>query len=412
MLPAEKTHYRKGLALGLTLAETFSVVVFVLLLACALLLRTENESRVEAEEQLDEAKEQLGEVETESALAAEMLHRGDTSGGSWYRYAQELKGELEDAQDRAEQAEAELGRERRARLPLDSTTLGPREVADSLVERPEEAETAREFSERADSLLQTAEAERDSLERRLHEERQHVDAVTEAQRLREIVGDAVAEQHDSLAPVQVDSVVARAARTDLLVREVDSLAQELKRAHEAVRIRSGQLRDLEKHSAVGTADSLVREIDRWRFRSDSAELARADAVSRAEYREAQIDSLTQGRGVDPPPCWTEGQVPQHIFRVELTDGGMRLYRVDAPERYANDEAALYATSEIEDGQEYSPAEFLDLTEPIYRMGLDRTDAFGEDGCRFWVEPVDMTGESKDVFKERTDELWQRFWFRW
>lgn len=412
MLPAEKTHYRKGLTLGLTLAETFSVVVFVLLLVCALLLRTENESRVEAEEQLDEAKEQLGEVETESAIAAEMLHRGDTSGGSWYRYAQELKGELEDAQDRAEQAEAELGRERRARLPLDSTTLGPREVADSLVERPEEAETAREFFERADSLLQTAEAERDSLERRLHEERQHVDAVTEAQRLREIVGDAVAERHDSLTPVQVDSVVARAARTDLLVREVDSLAQELKRAHEAVRIRSGQLRDLEKHSAVGTADSLVREIDRWRFRSDSAELAMADAVSRAEYREAEIDRLTQGRGVDPPPCWTEDQVPQHIFRVELTDGGMRLYRVDAPERYANDEAALYAASEIEDGQEYSPAEFLDLTEPIYRMGLDRTDAFGEDGCRFWVEPVDMTGESKDIFKERTDELWQRFWFRW
>ena len=132
MLPAEKTHYRKGLTLGLTLAETFSVVVFVLLLACALLLSNANESRNQAEEQLDDAEEQLGEAETELARAEERLHRGDTVRGSWYRYAQELEDSLEDAQKRAERVEAALAA---ARSLLDDGELGPQEVADSLLVR-------------------------------------------------------------------------------------------------------------------------------------------------------------------------------------------------------------------------------------------------------------------------------------
>lgn len=59
MLPAEKKHYRKGLALGLTLAETFSIVVFILLLACAVLLRFEQHRRDTAEARLDTARVDL-----------------------------------------------------------------------------------------------------------------------------------------------------------------------------------------------------------------------------------------------------------------------------------------------------------------------------------------------------------------
>ncbi len=359
MLPAEKTHYRKGLTLGLTLAETFSVVVFVLLLACALLLSNANESRNQAEEQLDEAEEQLGEAETELARAEERLHRGDTVRGSWYRYAQELEDSLEDVQKRAERVEAALAA---ARSLLDDGELGPQEVADSLLERSAELMTARDSLEGAESALEAVEAERDSL----------VSAATEEQMLREIVASSVAEQHDSLTSAQVDSVVAQAARAG-------SMARELKEAREALRFRAAQLRDTERLLASSSVDSLARESERWRFRFDSLR-----------------------RGIDPPPCWLDSSDRlEYVFRVELTDNGMRLEAI-VPARRSQEEAVQFV-ERVEEGREYAPADFLRLTRPFLDIGR-------RDGCRFWVRPVRRT-EDAAIFEERQQQLGARFYFR-
>ena len=357
MLPAEKTHYRKGLTLGLTLAETFSVVVFILLLACALLLSNANESRNQAEEQLDEAEEQLGEAETELARAEERLHRGDTVRGSWYRYAQELEDSLEDAQERAERVEAALAAARS--LLLDSATIGPQEVTDSLLER------SAELMDTRDSLagvLEAVEAERDSL----------VGAATEEQMLREIVASSVAEQHDSLTSAQVDSVVAQAARAG-------SMARELKEAREALRFRAAQLRDTERLLASSSVDSLARESERWRFRFDSLR-----------------------RGIDPPPCWLDSRDrPEYVFRVKLTDNGMRLYAIVPAHR--SQEEAVQFVEQVEEGREYAPADFLQLTRPFLDIGR-------RDGCRFWVRPVRKTDDAA-VFELRQQQLGARFYFR-
>ena len=75
------------------------------------------------------------------------------------------------------------------------------------------------------------------------------------------------------------------------------------------------------------------------------------------------------------------------------------------------EAARHSAG-IEEGREYSPAEFLRVTQPFYALGVSRTDAFGAMGCRFWIRPVDRTGDRKEVFQERQQALWRRFWFRW
>lgn len=355
MLPAEKTHYRRGLTLGLTLAETFCVVVFSLLLVCAILLKR-------AGDQVGETEERLGEAETELAHAEEALHRGDTTGGAWHRRAKRLQDELTDVQSRAERAEAEL---EQARLLLDSAILGPRKLADSLMNRSIELKTARDSLERIESSLQTLQAGQDSLS----------DVAAEAQRLREIVADAVAERHDSLTSAQVDSVVAEAARAG-------SLARELRQAQESLSYRAAQLRDRERLLASGSVDSLARENERWRFRSDSLE--------------------HELRGHGPPSCWLDaGRDPEYVFSIELTDDGMRL-DATIPEHRSGEEAVRFA-QQIEEGREYTPADFMRLTRPFLDAGL-------RDGCRFWVR-IERGTENAAVFEERQKEVGRHFYSR-
>ncbi len=393
MLPAERTYYRKGLALGLTLAETFSIVVFILLLACALLLRTATDSR-------DEAQEQLDESEVDLAIATEMLHHGDTSWVNtdvWFEEARRLRTELGVVRTQLVQVEAERvradARTQEARLLLESAGVDPEGVAQELLERSADLAAARDSLQRAETRLQSQGAQRDSLE----------EEATNAERLRQAVGGAVAERDGSLAPSQVDSVVAQAARAE-------QLAQELTDARDAIGSLAARLREAER---LMSSDS----VGRSRIERDSlqnvlarAEQERDDAVDRAEYREGELRRFRQGTGIDPPPCWLDADGnPEYIFRVELTNGGMILHRV--PTHRVDDEALWYAQW-IEDGREYAPSEFRALTRPIYEAGLRRTVAFGPTGCRFWVQPVDRTGASKDVFRLRERELGQRFWFRW
>jgi len=106
VLPAEKKHYRKGLTLGLTLAETFSIVVFILLLACAVLLRFEQFQRDTAEAQRDTARVDLH-------ITREMLNAENTSWGNadaWYEYARQLRDTVETLGERVAAAERERDR--------------------------------------------------------------------------------------------------------------------------------------------------------------------------------------------------------------------------------------------------------------------------------------------------------------
>lgn len=369
VLPAEKTHYRKGLTLGLTLAETFSVVVFVLLLVCWILLGR-------AEDQREMAEDSLADVKTDLAIAEELLHGGDTSWISterWYRYAQELEARLDST---VAELTAAVAREQEAQALLDSAEAEPSSLVERLGERSAELALVRDSLQRVDSLLQVREAERDT----------HAEAASEGERLREIVADAVAARHDDLTSSQVDSVVAQAARAG-------QLAERLEDVSDVVRSQTARLRDRERLFSSGSVvDTLLRETARLRTRSDSLE------------RELQ-------QGTEPFPCWSVGnlnEVPEHIFRVELTDGGMVLYPV-VPQHRLDDEV-MPDVRRIEVGREYPPADFLRLTEPIHQSGV-RRQSFGERGCRFWVRPVPRT-ESAAVLVERQQQLGRHFYYRW
>lgn len=404
MLPAEKKHYRKGLALGLTLAETFSIVVFILLLACAVLLRFEQFQRDTAEAQLDTARVDLHV--TQELLNTETVSWGNAD--AWYEYARQLRDTVEALQTRVFDAERERDHASVRAAQADSLLADngiPEEFADRAEQLASERDSLRAAAAESDRRLREATALRDSLARRL------ADAERVADELRDGLAGA-----DGLTPEEAEDIIGQAARAaglrdslDAARRTIGALDQELRAARAEMLADPDSLVDSLR---AGLSESRFRE-DTLRSRVWDAERERDDAVGRAEYREAQLELLRQGIGIDPPPCWLDGEGnPEYIFRIELTDGGMRLFGIAPGHRITGDPEATRYAAAIADGREYAPAEFLRLTQPFYALGVSRTQAFGPMGCRFWIRPVDRTGYRKDVFQERQDQLWRRFWFRW
>ena len=404
MLPAEKKHYRKGLALGLTLAETFSIVVFILLLACAVLLRFEQHQR-------DTARAQLDTTRVDLRITREMLGTGAGSWGNadaWYRYARQLRDTVEALQTRAREAESERDRATLRAAAADSLLAGSgvaTEVADRAVRLAAERDSLKEAAGASERRLREATALRDSLAKRL----------AAVERVAEQLRDGIAAG-DGLTREQAGEIVEQAAQAaglrdslEAARRTIGAMDRELRAARREM---SADPDSLIGSLREGLGESRFRE-DTLRSRIREAERERDDAVGRAEYRETQLLRLRRGSGIDPPPCWMDSEGnPEYIFRIELADRGMRLFRVMPVHRIGSDpEAARYAAL-IEEGRVYPPAEFLRVTLPFYALGVSRAEAFGSMGCRFWIRPVDRTGSRKEVFQERQRQLWQRFWFRW
>lgn len=392
MLPAEKKHYRKGLALGMTLAETFSVLVFILLLACAALLGRETLSRRQAEEGLADA-------ETDRAILEGMVLGGDTSWidtDAWLEEARRQRRQREDAEARARAAEQEaaraFARAEAAQVLLDGG--GAVTEAERLLEQAGRIAGLRDSVGRNEATRRRQAAKIDSLEA----------AAEEAGQFSEALRRQVARRR-GLTPAEADSVVARAGRAEILERQ-------LRDARAAVRAADARQRDAGRLLAATATDSLHALADSLKGAVASAARERDDAVGRAEHREDQLRRLRQGSGIDPPPCWYDeaARRPEYILRVELTDRGMSTFHA-FPSGRADDEAVARALA-FEEGREYAPDDFARLAAPIHALGLARTESFGPAGCRFWVRPVDRTGDRKAVFQERERQLWRHFWFRW
>ena len=184
-LPAEKKHYRKGLTLGLTIAETFSIVVFILLLACTVLLRFEQLQRDDAEAERDTARVDLliaqekrddAEAERDTArvdllITQEMVRSDSMSWGSadaWFERSRELVRERDVERLRAEKAERALAsamaRAVEAERQLQSGGA-PQEVVQRLGEQAAEMGALRDSLARSQSERDRTVARADSLAR-------------------------------------------------------------------------------------------------------------------------------------------------------------------------------------------------------------------------------------------------------
>ena len=404
MLPAEKKLYRKGLTLGLTLAETFSIVVFILLLACAVLLRFEQHERDTAVAQRDTAMVDL-------QITREMVNASASSwanADAWYEYARQLRDTVAALHALAEVAARERDRALLRVAESDSMLAGagvPREEVDRSARLVAERDSLRAAAAESERRLREADASTDAMAARL----------AEAERVAGQLRDGVAGGA-ALPPEEVEAILERAGQAaglrdslETARAAIGTLLDELQGARERILADPDSL-----------VDSLRSELAASTFREDTlrsrvweAERERNDAVGRAEYREAQLQRQLQGGGIDPPPCWLDAAGnPEHIFRIELTDHGFRVFKIAPARRIASDREVAGFSAVIEDGREYGAEEFLRITRPFVAEGMSRTQAFGSMGCRFWIRPVDRTGDRKDVFRERQEQLWRRFWFRW
>ena len=407
--PAEKTHYRRGLALGLTLAETFSIVVFILLLACAALIGYERVQRESAEAQRDTAWADL--------LITQDMVRSDSmswsSAHAWFERSRELVIEAQTERRRAEQAEraraAATARAEEAESALANAGV-PEEMVERLGAQTDSlSRQARELDMLRDSLARS----RRELQRADSQAVMAEDVAELVEPLRDQIGDrAEGDSVDQGTADAADRIIEQAARAERLQ---DSLSH----ARDAVAALARELPFLRGDSA-SIVDSLRLALDASRFETDSlraevavAEQERDDAIGRANRLQAQVGRLGQGTGIDPPPCWMDRDGdPEHLFRVELTDRGMRLFNIAPARRAQTDSEVMQHVAAIEDGRDYDPAAFLRLTLPFYEIGVARTEQSDPRGCRFWVRPVDLTGDRKEIFQERERQLWRRFWFRW
>ena len=156
---------------------------------------------------------------------------------------------------------------------------------------------------------------------------------------------------------------------------------------------------------------LRRQTDAAERDRARAERDRDQAVARAEYRERQLDRLRAGGGIDPPPCWSSAGRPEYILRVTLTDSGYEPVVIAPAGMWSTDPEARALTSALEDGATLTPDGFSGMAMPLYLLGANRTETWGERGCRYYVEVVDRTGIDKNVYKERMQLLERYFFFR-
>ncbi len=408
--PAEKTHYRKGLALGLTLAETFSIMVFILLLACAVLLRFEQMQRDGAEAERDTARVDL-------LITQEMVRSDSMSWGSadaWFERSRELVREREVERLRAEEAERDLASATARAFEVERQLQNggaPEEVVQRLGEQAGEMRALKDSLVRSRGERERAAGRADSLARQVAASADSLERQTAVSALVEPLGEAIAKRGGASLE-EADQVIEQAARAERLEDSL-SLARQTISALDRELQETREVFLDDAASAVDSLQSARLQARALRQRTTQAEQERDDALGRANYLQTQVEQLRQGTGIDPPPCWLDRDGdPEYMFRVHLTDRGMRLFNISPDRRTETDLEATRHTAAIEEGRVYDPATFLRLTLPFYEVGVSRTVPFGPLGCRFWILPVDMTGDRKDIFRERESQLWRRFWFRW
>jgi len=163
------------------------------------------------------------------------------------------------------------------------------------------------------------------------------------------------------------------------------------------------------------ADSLINELETALDEGDLVDLDSVLVVVRDSvrgYAKAFGDlplpngdnDVRDGDG-GPPPCWDDADGnPEYLFEVTLQDAGFVLREVASPANQ-QDVEAMERISGVAENTLYTPSEFLAITRSIYNLSRERE-------CRFWVRPVDETGSSKEIYKERGDQLGQRFYYRW
>ena len=371
--------YRRGTVLGLTVAETFILLTFLLLFALLGLSQqdeptplpdTPNSPRVWVRPELIETLVNEADMarkakeEAEQALAATERERD---------LALEEAEQARKAKEEAEQARAATERERSLALEEAEQTRAATERERDLA--LEEAEQARKAKEEAEQARAATERERslaleEAEQTRAATERERDLALEEAEQAR-----AATERERDLALEEAEQARAATERERDLALEEAEQARKAKEEAEQARAATERERDL-----------ALEEAEQARKAKEEAEQARA--ATERERDEVQRNLALLRRKGENPPCWYqiidagEGKTrekPYYVFNVAIYKDSIELAPRTAPPGGAfDDNGGLYADEwmrlridEFPYGKELNDNEFAEVISDLVAQGRDR-----------------------------------------
>ena len=394
------SNYRRGAIFGLTVAEMFILLTFILLIALlGLVLSEESDPQTGTE---NSAQEWVRPEEIMTLVNASEEER--------------------QAQEMAESARAIAENERDQALEKTEEVQNEAEMAQAAVEHErnlahESVEEARQAQEMAESARAVAENERD----------QALEKVEEAQKEAEMAQAAVERErnlaHESVEEARQAQEIAESARAvaenerDQALEKVEEAQKEVKLAQAAVeRERNLAHKSVEE---ARQAQEMAKEAQNAR---EQAELASTNFERERDLARRNLD-LLRHKG-ENPPCWYkvvntgEGKMRErrlYAFKVAIYEDGIELGQLTPPPGGALDDSSnSYADEWIQlrldklpYGKRLDDNEFENTVSYLYEMGMNRQVRTYE--CVFSVSVWDKTPDyAKQRWQYAHDELIERF----
>lgn len=393
------SNYRRGAIFGLTVAEMFILLTFILLIALLGLILSE------------ESDPQTGT---------------ENSAQEWVRPEEILtlvnaSEEARQAQEMAESARVIAENERDQALEKAEEAQKEAELAQAAVEHErnlahESVEEARQAQEIAESARAIAENERD----------QALEKAKEAQKEVELAQAAVERErnlaHKTVEEARKAQEMAESARA---VAE-NELDQALEKAEEALREAELAQAAVERernlaHKSVEEARKAQEMAMEAQNARKQAELASANFKHERDLARRDLD-LLRHKG-ENPPCWYkvvnagEGKTRErrlYAFKVAIFEDGIELGQLtpppggaldDSSDTYA-DEWAQLRLDKLPYGERLDDNEFENAVSYLYEMGMNRQVRTYE--CVFSVSVWDKTPDhAKERWQYAHDELIER-----
>lgn len=302
----QKRAFPQGLVLGLTMAETAILIIFILLLALTVLLRRETDRRQAVEREFEQYRE----------IHLIRKDRGIT--------VEEISSLIETG--RSDRADAEHWRE----LVRDLSDSVPGLSPQSIISQLEDARTvlAREAANEAlDEFLET----------------------TNLQPTPETLN-------------QIDSVLKAGSEYGMKPEDIRGAIQ--------IRREIGQLLEAEGETASAQAiRELAHDARRWRELAAKVGDDPGVKIERSNSRVAELEAKLGGTGTDHPSCWyDQDDTVAYLFDVALTGEGFVLQPALAPQHH-EDRSSL-PLENVVTGKSINSNQFLIQTRPVFEWSVD------------------------------------------
>lgn len=339
--------YRRGLVLGLTMAEIVLLLLFSLLLALAAMFLQERDKFEDAISEREILKERVNDQELRINQLMAELERDDVG---------QMKKELVALKDTERKIEYLLERFK-----------GEGSVPDRVSQLVEQLSKA------------------------------------------DKIADTLSSKGLSNTPEELAKELARLENAQEELAAADKTVSALEQQLDEVRAENSELKDSSEKNAdkLAKLEQLQKELEE----TQDALANSRDAVSNAEQalqqREGQLANMKNtleryGRGTEKPACWADEKTgkTKYIYDIELSNDGLAIHVSDIPP-WA--EARDLPIMQAQFKKVLTPQNFLAETKPIF-------DWSENNDCRFFVRAYDITGSTqKKLYKRHMRFLEARFY---